>query len=169
MGDTRQDLGNKTTEKVLFAGRESVEQVEEGDELAPKFGSDGLMPVVTSDFASGEILMLGYVNEEAVALTLATGEAHYYSRARQAIWHKGATSGMLQLIKEVRVDDDQDALWFRVEVTGDGASCHVGYRSCFFRRVSDAGTSPVRLEKLEADKVFDPTVTYKDAPNPTSL
>src|SRR5690606_28234389 len=111
-----------------FVRRVSVEQVEEGTELAPKFDADGLIPVVTTDHATGEVLMLGYMNAEALRLTIRTGEAHYFSRSRQVLWRKGATSGLVQHVVEMRIDDDQDAVWLRVKVDG-GASCHVGYRS----------------------------------------
>ncbi|HWX46927.1 MAG TPA: phosphoribosyl-AMP cyclohydrolase [Roseomonas sp.] len=156
---------------AFFAARRSVEQVEEGSELAPKFDADGLLSVVTSDAASGEVLMLGYMNGEALTRTIETGEAHYWSRSRRTIWHKGATSGLVQRVVEIRVDDDQDAIWLRVEVLGAGASCHVGYRSCFYRSVplgaaAEAGNA---LRFTEAAKVFDPAEVYGDAPNPTQL
>jgi phosphoribosyl-AMP cyclohydrolase len=155
----------------LFAARRSVEQVEEGRELAPKFDADGLIPVVTSDAASGEVLMLGYMNAEALARTIESGEAHYWSRSRQALWRKGATSGLVQRVIEMRVDDDQDAIWLRVQVLGAGASCHVGYRSCFYRAVSvGAAAGPgVPLAFTEDRKVFDPVAVYGDVPNPTQL
>ncbi len=152
-----------------FHGRRSVQQVEEGAELAPKFGADGLMPCVTSDARSGEVLMLGWMNTEALRLTIETGEAHYFSRSRQTLWRKGATSGLTQKVIEARIDDDQDAIWLRVDVAGSGASCHVGYRSCFYRAVpcgEDAG-QPLRF--LEEAKTFDPQRVYGDAPNPTQL
>lgn len=155
----------------LFAPRTSVAQVEEGRELAPKFDRDGLIPAVTTDFASGELLMHGYMNAEALARTIATGEAHYFSRSRQVLWHKGATSGLVQKVRELLIDDDQDCVWLRVDVGGSGASCHVGYRSCFYRRVptgTDAA-GPVTLEFTETDKVFDPDEVYPGAPNPTQL
>ena len=117
-----------------FAARVSVEQVEEGAELAPKFDADGLIPAVTTDVHTGELLMHGYMNAEALQKTIETGEAHYFSRSRKALWHKGATSGLIQKLKELMIDDDQDCVWLKVEVTG-GASCHVGYRSCFYRRI----------------------------------
>jgi len=104
-----------------FAPRVSVEQVEEGDELAPKFDADGLIPVVTTDSTSGELLMHGYMNAEALRRTIETGEAHYYSRSRQCLWHKGATSGFVQHVEAMYIDDDQDAVWLRVRVDG-GAS-----------------------------------------------
>jgi len=155
--------------QTVFHDRRSVEQVEEGVELAPKFGADGLLPCITTDAATGEVLMLGWMTEEALRLTIDTGEAHYFSRARQVLWHKGATSGLVQRVMELRIDDDQDAIWMRVEVAGSGASCHVGYRSCFYRAVpvgKDAG-SPLTF--LEGDKTFDPVEVYGDVPNPTQL
>ena len=116
---------------IKFEQRKSIEQVEESTELAPKFDQDGLIPVVTTDFNSGEVLMQGYMNEEAFKKTISLGEAVYYSRSRKTLWHKGKTSGLVQNIKEIRIDDDQDAVWISVDI-GDGARCHVGYRSCFY-------------------------------------
>ena len=154
-----------------FAARETVKQVEEGHVLAPKFDANGLIPVVTTDFTSGELLMHGYMNEEAPKKTIASGEAHYWSRSRQAIWHKGATSGLVQEIAEMRIDDDQDCVWLRVNVGGNGASCHVGYRSCFYRSLptGDLPDTPVELAYEEDKKIFDPLDVYGDAPNPTKL
>jgi phosphoribosyl-AMP cyclohydrolase len=157
---------------VRFETRRSVEQVEEGTELAPRFDEDGLIPVVTTDYASGELLMQGYMNAEALARTIETGEAHYFSRSRQVMWHKGATSGLVQHVREMLIDDDQDCVWLRVDVAGNGASCHVGYRSCFYRRVPvgpQAAGEQVELEFTETEKVFDPEAVYGDAPNPTVL
>jgi len=152
-----------------FAARVSVEQVEEGVELAPKFDERGLIPAVTTDYETGELLMHGYMNAEALERTIETGEAHYWSRSRQALWHKGATSGLVQRVRELLIDDDQDCVWLRVEVQG-GASCHVGYRSCFYRRVPiGSADGPIRLEFTEREKVFDPKEVYGDAPNPTKL
>jgi phosphoribosyl-AMP cyclohydrolase len=160
---------------VKFEARESIEQVEEGSDLAPKFDDRGLITVVTTDADSGELLMQGYMNAEALGLTIGTGEAHYYSRSRQTLWHKGATSGFVQNVKELLIDDDQDCIWLRVEVTG-GASCHVGYRSCFYRRVPVGGefsdkqaNGHVNLEWTDTVKVFDPEQVYGDSPNPTQL
>ena len=143
--------------------------MEEGATLAPKFGADGFIAVVTTDAASGEVLMMGVMTSEALQRTIKTGEAHYWSRSRQCLWHKGATSGLVQNVVEIRVDDDQDAIWLRVEVTG-GASCHVGYRSCFYRSVPlQAATQPIELTFTETEKVFDPNAVYGDVPNPTQL
>ncbi|MCH2207778.1 MAG: phosphoribosyl-AMP cyclohydrolase [Lentisphaerales bacterium] len=156
----------------IFGERNSVEEVEEGDFLAPKFDANGLIPVVTTDYTSGELLMHGYMNEDAFVKAIETGEAVYYSRSRKVLWHKGATSGLVQKIKEFRIDDDQDCVWLRVEVVGN-ASCHVGYRSCFYRSVNISegieGDAPISLNYEESEKVFDPVEVYGDAPNPTQL
>jgi phosphoribosyl-AMP cyclohydrolase len=153
-----------------FAPRRSVEQVEEGLELAPKFDPDGLLPCITTDARSGEVLMLGWMNADALQRTLATQQAHYWSRSRQVLWHKGGTSGLVQHVVELRIDDDQDALWLRVRLQAgpqaDPASCHVGYRSCFYRAV-DPDTGALRF--TEDGKTFDPRIVYGDAPNPTVL
>ncbi|MBY8978266.1 phosphoribosyl-AMP cyclohydrolase [Rhodobacteraceae bacterium NNCM2] len=153
----------------LFHERRTVEQVEESSDFAPKFGKDGLIPCVTSDARTGEVLMLGWMNAEALRLTIETGEAHYFSRSRQVLWRKGATSGLVQKVVEARVDDDQDAIWLRVEVAGSGASCHVGYRSCFYRSVPIGRDAGQPLSFAEQDRTFDPKEVYGDAPNPTEL
>ena len=154
---------------MSFAPRKSVEQVEEGLELAPKFDEDGLIPVVTTDHASGEVLMHAYMNRDALLKTIETGEAHYWSRSRKALWRKGETSGLTQRVRQILIDDDQDAVWLRVEVSG-GASCHVGYRSCFYREVPlGAKARVITLKQTESEKAFDPEETYKGKPNPTRL
>ena len=154
---------------IKFEQRKTIEQVEESTELAPKFDQDGLIPVVTTDFNSGEVLMQGYMNEEAFKKTISLGEAVYYSRSRKTLWHKGKTSGLVQNIKEIRIDDDQDCVWLRVDVQG-GASCHVGYRSCFYRSIPfGENNSSTVLKFEEKEKVFDPKKVYGDAPNPTKL
>jgi len=156
---------------AAFARRVSVEQVEEGTELAPKFDEHGLLPVVATDARTGEVLMMGYMNDEALARTIQTGEAHYWSRSRGALWRKGASSGLVQKVVDMRIDDDQDAVWLAVEVAGSGASCHVGYRSCFYRAIP-TGAEPgpeLALEFRESEKLFDPAEVYGDAPNPTRL
>lgn len=154
---------------VTFAPRLSVLDVEEGQAFAPRFPMDGLMPCVTTDAGDGTVLMIGWMNAEALRLTIATGEAHYFSRTRQAVWHKGATSGLVQRVVEMRIDDDQDALWLAVEVARSGASCHVGYRSCFYRPVPFGDQAGAPLRFVEAAKRFDPVAVYGDAPNPTVL
>ncbi|HOE97029.1 MAG TPA: phosphoribosyl-AMP cyclohydrolase [Candidatus Sumerlaeota bacterium] len=149
--------------QVIFAERGDKRQVEQGDRLAPKFNADGLLPVVTTDYATGEVLMQAWMNAEALARTIELGEAVYWSRSRQELWHKGATSGLVQKVRELRVDCDQDAVWLRVDVVGEGC-CHVGYRSCFYRRVPlgepAAAGAPVRLELTEDEKAFDPEKVY---------
>ena len=154
---------------VEFEKRKSIQQVEESTELAPKFDKHGLIPVVTTDFSSGEVLMQGYMNEEAFKKTISLGEAVYFSRSREKLWHKGKTSGLVQKIREIRIDDDQDCVWLRVDVQG-GASCHVGYRSCFYRSVPFGENNSTTILKFEEkEKVFDPKKVYGDAPNPTKL
>jgi phosphoribosyl-AMP cyclohydrolase len=155
-------------EHIQFHARRSIEQVEESAELAPKFDDRGLIAAVTTDAASGEVLMQGYMNAEALRLTILTGEAHYFSRSRQSIWHKGATSGLVQQVQELLIDDDQDCVWLRV-VTKGGASCHVGYRSCFYRRIPLGSDHQGKLVFTESAKVFDPEEVYGDTPNPTIL
>lgn len=160
-----------------FAQRQSVEQVEEGDELAPKFDENGLIPAVTSDVETGQVLMHAYMNRDALLRTIETGEAHYYSRSRQKLWRKGESSGLVQKVVQLLVDDDQDCIWMRVEVAGSGASCHVGYRSCFYRNVpvgeaaggADGSGGAIKLAFTEQEKTFDPKDVYGDAPNPTKL
>ncbi len=158
------------TDAIRFAPRTSVEQVEEGQELAPRFDRDGLIACVTTDATSGEVLMLGYMNREALEKTILTGEAYYWSRSRQVLWHKGESSGLFQRVVEMRIDDDQDALWLRVSLAAGThsapASCHVGYRSCFYRTV-DLKTGKVGY--AETEKTFDPKQVYGDASNPTVL
>ncbi|MBT5641005.1 MAG: phosphoribosyl-AMP cyclohydrolase, partial [Rhodobiaceae bacterium] len=137
---------------IKYAERKSIFQVEEQLELAPKFNEDGLLPVVTTCSKTSEVLMVGYMNEEALSLSILSGEAHYWSRSRRSIWHKGATSGLTQRIIQIRIDDDQDSLWLSVDVQGSGASCHVGYRSCFYRSI-DLKNGEVSLKFEEKEKV----------------
>ena len=154
-----------------FHKRVSVEEVEEGSTLSPKFDKNGLIPCVTTDSETHEVLMLGYMNAEALIKTLEEGEAYYFSRSRQKVWHKGATSGLIQAVKEIRIDDDQDSIWLSVEVGGSGASCHVGYKSCFYRSIpmKNKVSKNIELKWEEDKKLFDPTEVYGDAPNPTKL
>lgn len=153
----------------MFQARKTIEQVEESNEFAPKFDNNGLISCITTDAASGDVLMLGYMNAEALEKTIRTGEAHYFSRSRQVLWHKGASSGLVQHVEEMRIDDDQDAIWIRVNVAGNGASCHVGYRSCFYRKVPLTTTPQLSLTFTETEKRFDPLEVYGDVPNPTQL
>ncbi len=155
-----------------FTQRKSIFQIEEGNELCPKFNEAGLIPVITSDYLDNSVLMLGYMNEEALKKTIQFREAYYYSRSRKTIWHKGAKSGFIQKVKEILIDDDQDSLWIKVEVKNGGASCHVGYRSCFYRSVAEASQEnedEVSLKFVEKSKVFDPKVVYPNEANPTQV
>ena len=154
----------------MFKNRISVEQVEESTELAPKFDQNGLIVVTTVDVSNDQILMTGYMNKEALEKTIATKEAYYFSRSHQSIWHKGATSGFVQKVREILIDDDQDALYMRVEIPRNGASCHVGYKSCFYRKIKlEDNQNNVELEDLGHKKIFDPKKVYGVAPNPTKL
>ena len=115
--------------------------------------------------------MIGYMNAEALVKTIESGEAFYFSRSRQTVWHKGQTSGLTQKVKEIRIDDDQDSIWLTVDVGGSGASCHVGYKSCFYRSIPSENQINLDLELKweEKEKVFDPVEVYGDTPNPTKL
>ena len=155
----------------MFKKRDNIKEVEEGKYLEPKFDENGLIPVITSDCKTGDILMHGYMNDEALKKTIETKEAHYWSRSRKKIWHKGQVSGFVQKIKEMRIDDDQDSIWLSVDI-GNGSSCHVGYRSCFYRsiplgKIDDA--KKIEMEFKDKKKIFDPEKIYKDEPNPTKL
>jgi phosphoribosyl-AMP cyclohydrolase len=155
----------------MFKKREKVKEIEEGKYLSPKFNKEGLIPVITMDAKSKEILMHGYMNDEALKKTIETKEVYYWSRSRKKIWHKGEASGFKQKVVEMKIDDDQDAIWLTVDI-GNGISCHVGYRSCFYRNISLGQIKD--LEQIEIDfkerkKVFDPEKIYKDKPNPTEI
>ncbi len=155
----------------MFKKRDNIKEVEEGKYLEPKFDENGLIPAVTTDFRTGDILMHGFMNDEALKKTIETKEAHYWSRSRKQIWRKGQTSGFVQTIKEIRIDDDQDSVWLLVDI-GNGASCHVGYRSCFYRSIPLGNIKNVQeleMEFKENKKIFDPKKVYKDEPNPTKL
>jgi len=154
-----------------FHKRLSVEEVEEGNTLSPKFDENGLIPCVTTDSVTQEVLMVGYMNAEALVKTIEVGEAFYYSRSRKEVWHKGQTSGLTQKVKEIRIDDDQDSIWISVDVGGSGASCHVGYKSCFYRSIPSKKQINLDLELKweEQEKIFDPKEVYGDTPNPTKL
>ena len=155
----------------MFKKRESVFEVEEGKFLSPKFDSQGLIPVITTDSKTGEVLMHGFMNSEALKKTIETKEAHYWSRSRKSIWHKGKTSGFTQKVVQIRIDDDQDSVWLRVDI-GSGASCHVGYKSCFYRSIPLGKidqSEEVEMKFEEKEKKFDPEKVYKGQPNPTKL
>ena len=156
---------------LMFKKRENVFEIEEGKFLSPKFDDNGLIPVITSDYKTGEILMHGYMNSEALKKTIETKEAHYWSRSRKSIWHKGKTSGFTQKVIQIRIDDDQDSVWLSVDI-GNGASCHVGYKSCFYRSIPLGKidqSEKVEMKFEEKEKKFDPEKVYKGQPNPTKL
>ena len=155
----------------MFKKRHTIKEVEEGKFLSPKFDKNGLIPVITTDFKNGDILMHGYMNYEALKKTIESKEAHYWSRSRKKIWRKGQVSGFLQKEKEIRIDDDQDSVWLSVNI-GNGSSCHVGYRSCFYRSIplgKIENEEELEMEFKEMEKTFDPKKVYKDEPSPTKL
>ena len=117
----------------------SKTDLEQGDTLSPRFDANGLIAAVATHADTGEVLMLAWMNAEALEKTIATGEAHYFSRSRNELWHKGATSGQVQVVDELRIDCDQDAVWLKVRPQGDGGACHTGARSCFYRVVGGDG------------------------------
>ena len=134
--------------------------IEEGLSFLPKFDADGLITAVVTDAKSGDVLMVAHMNAEALAKTVASGEAWYFSRSRKRLWKKGESSGHVQRVRELRVDCDQDALWLKVDQLGPGA-CHTGRRSCFYRAVPLGQAGSVTLEFREAEKTFDPGKVYK--------
>ncbi len=155
----------------MFKKRDSVFEVEEGKFLSPKFDSQGLIPVITTDSKTGEVLMHGYMNSESLKKTIETKEAHYWSRSRKSVWHKGKISGFTQKVIQIRIDDDQDSIWLSVDI-GNGASCHVGYKSCFYRSIPLGKidhSEKVEMKFEEKEKKFDPEKVYKGQPNPTKL
>lgn len=157
--------------QIMFKKRDNIKEVEEGKYLAPKFDENGLIPVITTDFKTGDILMHGYMNDHTLKKTIESKEAHYWSRSRNKIWHKGQVSGFVQKIKEIRIDDDQDSVWLLVDI-GKGASCHVGYRSCFYRSIplgKIKNNEKLEMKFKEKKKIFDPEKVYKNEPNPTKL
>ena len=131
---------------------------EEGLAFRPKFDASGLLTCVATDAATGDVLMVAHMNEEALRKTVASGDAWYFSRSRQALWRKGESSGHTQRVVEMRMDCDQDAVWIRVEQLG--AACHTGRRSCFYRKI-EADKGETRLSFVDADRHFDPTEVYR--------
>ena len=151
-----------TSSTELFSPRGSTAEIEEGDRLSPKFDAAGLITAVTTDAETGEVLMVAHMNAQALALTIETGIAHYWSRSRDRLWKKGEESGHTQTLVELRVDCDQDAVVLRVKMAGPGAACHTGHRSCFFRSVplGAAPTPELRLNVNDAGKVYEPADVY---------
>jgi phosphoribosyl-AMP cyclohydrolase len=146
------------SDKALFAPPGAAADLEEGSALTPKFDADGLVTCVATDARSGEVLMVAHMNAEALAKTIATGQAWYYSRSRGALWKKGETSGHTQRVVEMRIDCDQDAVLLKVEQTG--SACHTGRRSCFYRAVPIGKAGAVTLE-FRDERVFDPKAVYR--------
>ena len=135
-----------------------INDIEEGLNFRPKFDASGLVTCVATDAATGDVLMVAHMNDEALRKTVASGEAWYFSRSRNALWRKGETSGQTQRVVEMRLDCDQDAVWIRVEQRG--AACHTGRRSCFYRKI-EPGEGGARLSFVEADRLFDPKAVYR--------
>ena len=135
-------------------------EIEEGLAFAPQFGADGLITAVVTDAKSGDVLMVAHMNQDALAKTIESGEAWYYSRSRQRLWKKGESSGHVQRVVELRVDCDQDALWLKVEQAGEGA-CHTGRRSCFYRAIPLGQRGTARHEVRDAERAVDPDAVYK--------
>jgi phosphoribosyl-AMP cyclohydrolase len=148
------------SDKSSFATPGTAADPEEGSALMPKFDTDGLVTCVATDAVSGDVLMVAHMNAEALAKTIATGQAWYFSRGRRALWRKGETSGHTQHVVEMRIDCDQDAVWIKVEQAGAGA-CHTGRRSCFYRAIPLGKAGAVTLEFRDA-RVFDPAKAYPD-------
>ena len=140
--------------------RTSTSDIEEGLAFTPKFDAAGLVTAVATDAATGELLMVAHMDAQALRLTIETGEAHYYSRSRKAIWRKGESSGHVQRVLEMRVDCDQDAVWLRVEQQGPGA-CHTGRRSCFYRAIPLGQKGAIALQFRGGEKAFDPAKVYR--------
>jgi phosphoribosyl-AMP cyclohydrolase len=146
------------SDNISFAPPGAASDLEEGLALTPKFDASGLVTCIAVDASSGEVLMVAHMNAEALARTIATGEAWYFSRSRGALWKKGETSGHTQRVVEMRVDCDQDAVLIKVEQSG--GACHTGRRSCFYRAVPLGKADAIALEFRE-DRVFDPHKVYK--------
>lgn len=147
----------------VFPARTTTADIELGTTLQPKFGPDGLIPCITTDHATNEVLMFAFMNAQALAHTIKTKQATYWSRSRQKLWVKGEESGNVQRVKELLVDCDQDVLLLKVENAG-GAACHNGYKSCFYRKLVDRADAadPASLQlELTARRVFDPATVYR--------
>ena len=158
---------------IIFDERNNIKQIEEGNTFCPKFNKEGLIPCITIENNTNETLMFSYLNEEALKKSILTKKAHYYSRSRKNIWLKGEVSGMSHDIQDIFVDDDQDAIIFIVILNkpskgGIEASCHVGYKSCFYRKVK-LSDNKISLVFTENKKSFDPEKVYEGIENPTKI
>lgn len=156
------------TDATRFPKLDDKTALEEGDIFAPAFDAHGLLPVIVTAAETGEVLMFAYMNDEALARTIDTGEAHFWSRSRKALWRKGETSGNTLRIVDIRTDCDQDVLWLTAEMTGAGACCHTGRVSCFYRAVPFGAEAGGKLVMVHADRHFDPDAVY-GGPSKTKL
>jgi phosphoribosyl-AMP cyclohydrolase len=138
---------------------QAIPDLEEGHAFMPRFGPDGILPAIAVSAKAGDVLMLAYMNKQALELTLKTGEAHFWSRSKQRLWKKGEESGNTMQVVELRTDCDQDTLLLKVEMKGKPAACHTGRRSCFYRAVEPSG----HLRFVDAERLFDPAETYGHA------
>lgn len=148
------------TDAPRFPRVDDKDALEEGDVFAPTFDAQGLLPVIVGAAETGEVLMFAYMNDEALARSIETGEAHFWSRSRKALWRKGETSGNTLRIVEMRTDCDQDVLWLQVTMTGAGACCHTGRVSCFYRAVPFGADAGQKLSPVHSERHFDPEAVY---------
>ena len=150
-------MAERTSE--LFQTRGTTSEVEEGLGFQPKFDGDGLIPAIVTDKGSGEVLMFAWMNADALALTIESGIAHFWTRSRKRIWKKGEESGNLLMVRDMRVDCDQDVVWLLVEIAGAGAACHTGQRSCFYRSVpiGKPASRTLALQHTGGAALFDPS------------
>jgi len=148
----KSSIGNRRSDKGIVL---ESKQIEEGLEFTPKFNSDGLIPAIAQDAKTGQVLMVAWMNREALDHTIATGRATYYSRSRKKLWKKGEESGHVQTVRQILVDCDQDCLILKVAV--DEGQCHVGYQSCFYRALKPGTASDL---EFIAQKVYDPAAAY---------
>jgi len=164
---------NIKEEDIKFTKRSSVKEIEEGISFSPKFNTDGLLPCITIEYETNQILMFSYLNQEALKKSISLKLAHYYSRSRDNIWLKGEISGMKHFIKDIFIDDDQDSIIYVVKLSkptkgGKKASCHVGYKSCFYRKIK-VKEKNIELEFTEKEKSFNPDIIYDGIANPTKI
>ncbi|MDR6669830.1 phosphoribosyl-AMP cyclohydrolase [Rhizobium sp. 1399] len=147
------------SELIFNQPSDDKSELEDAGDFTPRFDDRGLITAIVTDAGDGELLMVAHMNAQALALTIQTGFAHYFSRSRGKLWKKGETSGNLQIVKEIRTDCDQDAIWLKVEVAGHDATCHTGRRSCFYRTVTLEDGKPM-LTIVDDDLHFDPKDIY---------
>lgn len=153
-------MSQSPSHDATFPPPGAAAELEEGVRLTPKFDANGLVTCVTTDAASGDVLMVAHMNAEALAKTVATSEAWYFSRSRRALWRKGETSGHIQRVVEIRVDCDQDAVWLKVEQVA--GACHTGRHSCFYRAVPLGQRGGAMKLEFRDERVFDPKAVYRD-------